>query len=170
MAKNFRSRFGMRSVMLSRALFERNAQVLLLEHAVEFLADRGRHFLGDQVEAGGQAVSGPQRPGDQLQGVGQLLGELLQAGVGGEAAARSAAARPAASRQRQHDRRDASRRPAGPTCPPRPVTPRNDEELRRRQRRVGLLEQQAAGCRTAPELVRDEPWPVVERLRQHAAP
>ena len=57
--------------------FQRHAQVLRFVAAVEFLADRIGHFFGHQVDAAGQAVSGPQRPADQFQGFGHLLAELL---------------------------------------------------------------------------------------------
>ena len=36
------------------------------------------HLLGDEMESGLQAMSGPQGAGDQLQRVGQLLGEFAE--------------------------------------------------------------------------------------------
>ena len=45
------------------------AQVLFLEDAVELVGDRSSHLLGDQVQARCQAVTRPQRPADQLDGL-----------------------------------------------------------------------------------------------------
>ena len=56
---------------------DRDAQVLLLEDAVELVGDRAFHLLGHQVQARGQAVAGPQGPADQLDGLGHRLDELV---------------------------------------------------------------------------------------------
>ena len=48
------------------------------KRAAEFAADRLRHFVGHEVETRRKAMAGTQRAGDQLQRIGQLLGELSQ--------------------------------------------------------------------------------------------
>ena len=58
--------------------FQRNTQVLFLEDATEFNADRCTHFLRDRVEAGSQTLAGTQRSGKHLQCVGKLDSKSLQ--------------------------------------------------------------------------------------------
>ncbi len=67
---------------------DRDAEILLLEDAVELVGDRPLHFLGDQVQTRGQAVTGPQRPADQLDRLGHGLDELLDPRDSGAARAR----------------------------------------------------------------------------------
>ncbi len=125
-AKNFRSRFGTRSVSVFERFFQRHAEVLLFERAAELAADRVRHFVGHQVEAGRQAMTGPQGAGDQLQRFGQLRCERLQPPLALEAAATRSAAQPTPTPRagiRQHaepgepDRRCRRRRPGRPQMP-----------------------------------------------------
>ena len=58
-AKNRRSRFGIRLGHRFQCFVDGDAQVLFLEHPAELVADGSGHFVGHQVEARGQAMSGP---------------------------------------------------------------------------------------------------------------
>ena len=86
-AKNLRSRLGTRLVRSFEGFLQRDAEVLFFERAAEFAADRVGHFLGDQAEAGRQAVAGAEGAGDQLERFGQLGGKLSQPSLAPQQAA-----------------------------------------------------------------------------------
>ena len=112
-AKNLRSRFGTRSVRFSSASSIGHAEVLLLERAVELLADRRRHLVAHQVHAGAEAVTGPERPGDQLQRLGQLSWRTSSAGSSASSPARANGMK---TKIAEHDRRELHRQPAVPSA------------------------------------------------------
>ena len=55
--------------------------IVFLEGFEKLRADGRAHFIGHQLQPGGKGVAGLQAPGQQLQGVGELLLEFPQAAV-----------------------------------------------------------------------------------------
>ena len=94
MAKNFRSRLGIRSRHGCEAFFQRDAEVLFLEHAAELLGDGGGHLRGDQVEPEGQALAGAEGAGEHLQASGSWAAKAFSRVCGGERAPTSSGSDP----------------------------------------------------------------------------
>ena len=95
-------------------------------------------------------MPGPQGPRDQFQGVGQLLGELLEPAFAPQHQPEQRQ-RSGQQAQQQHDgdvqTADTEARPS----PTAANMPQIDEESRRRERRVGLLETRASNRGTWPK-------------------
>ena len=147
--------------------FQRNAEVLLLEHAVEFGADRRRHFVGDQVEARAPGCGRPARRATiSSKASGNCLANLLEPPFALASSATTAADAAVRADQRRRGGIGTPARAAGTIAADAPCRPRCSRNLRGVSVRVGLLEQQLAelpNCATAFSM---NARPVVERLRR----
>ncbi len=139
-AKNLRSRLGTRSVSERSESSSETPRFCSSKCAAELLADGVGHFVGDQAHARLQAVAGAQRAGDQLQGVGQLRGELLQAFAASQPDPneRQYADESGADGSRDERRSGHAHRDSGPQR----QAAGDQREFREIQRRVGLFQEQ----------------------------
>ena len=117
---------------------QRHAEVLLVVDAAELGADRRRHLVGDDAQAGRERVAGAQRAGDQVDGLGELLLEHAQP-LGALPGARSSTG------SRRPRRRAPARAPSMPAATSSATSASGDAE------RQAQREEQCRPCSVRPD-------------------